>query len=509
MVTKVQDMQTIEVETARPASAGERAEEVRSVQSERAVWAEWLKRKAAKRGLFVTGDAAALAAAHIVAGAAVEHWLRVPRAVLSPPDYWLFYLPFLIAVLYLFDGNRSPDLRRPEKELELAMKGISFAFLLLVCANFVVFKATIFSRYLMVTWYAAAMAFVLTSRFGLRHFYIALWKRGLARQRSLLLGASQELSDFQSLLAIQRHNGYELVSAAIDNSPNEQTSGTEAVPAEALPAWREAAAEKSVEQVVVCVPRGATESLVPQILQTFLPVGIDVQVYSDLFASRKFNYELDEFSGFFRFFAAATWTGYLQIAAKRALDAAAGVIGSAIAIAVLPVVGMLVKMEDGGPVFYASEFLDATGEVRHYRKFRSMYANSAEMLERDPVLKAKFEEKQKLVDDPRVTRIGRILRRYSIDELPEFFSVLKGELSLVGPRTICRREAVRYGELLPKLLSVRPGLTGFWQVMGRQLTTYDERVRMDMFYIDHWSIWLDLWIVAKTFWKVLRAEGAY
>ncbi len=105
--------------------------------------------------------------------------------------------------------------------------------------------------------------------------------------------------------------------------------------------------------------------------------------------------------------------------------------------------------------------------------------------------------------------MGRFLRRYSLDEFPQFFSLLTGQLTFVGPRVISREEKERYGALLPKLLSVKPGLTGFWQVKGRQTTSYDERIQMDMFYIDHWSIWLDLVIMVKTVGKVLRAEGAY
>ncbi len=131
------------------------------------------------------------------------------------------------------------------------------------------------------------------------------------------------------------------------------------------------------------------------------------------------------------------------------------------------------------------------------------------VLQADVALRSRFCEQQKLIDDPRITRVGRFLRKFSLDEFPQFFSVLTGNLTFVGPRTIRQEESVRYGQQLEKLLSFKPGVTGFWQVMGRQTTTYEERVEMDMFYIDHWSIWLDLVIIAKTFWKVLKAEGAY
>ena len=131
-----------------------------------------------------------------------------------------------------------------------------------------------------------------------------------------------------------------------------------------------------------------------------------------------------------------------------------------------------------------------------------MVEDAEQILDADPSLKARFECSFKLKDDPRILRCGRFLRKYSLDEFPQFFSILAGRISFVGPRAITPAARERYGDLAPKLLSVKPGLTGFWQVMGRQTTTFEEKIQMDMFYIDHWSIWLDLVILAKTFWQV-------
>ncbi len=138
-----------------------------------------------------------------------------------------------------------------------------------------------------------------------------------------------------------------------------------------------------------------------------------------------------------------------------------------------------------------------------------MVEDAEDILRNDSALKAEFDCSFKLKNDPRVLRVGKFLRKYSLDEFPQFFSVLTGQLTFVGPRAITPDACQRYGELLPKLLSVKPGLTGFWQVMGRQTTSYEEKIQMDMFYIDQWSIWLDLVITAKTFWEVVRAKGAY
>lgn len=459
----------------------------------------------------LSADALSLMVAHWVAAALVVHWLRVPRPALNPRNYAVFYLPFLLAVLFLFERNQRSELRRPEKELELAVKGVSLAFLLLVCANFVVFKSG-FSRYLMISWYLLALCMVLAARHGLRRFYGRLWSHDIARRRTLLMGSQEKLSELQTLLSIQRYRGYDLLGIVSSAGSARHGHAHSRLPVlGTLDHWREATREFGAELVIVALEDNtpSAQEIVSCILKGCLADGIDVQVYSGLFASRAFNYELDEFSGFFRFFAAPRWSTQVQIASKKLVDFVAGLVGSLVTILVLPVIAFAIKREDRGPVFYRSGYVGPDGEDRYYLKFRSMRVDADRILEEDSELRRKFDARCKLHDDPRITRTGRILRKYSVDEFPSFFSILRGHISLVGPRTIMQIQKVKYGPTLPKLLSVKPGLTGFWQVMGRQLTTHEERVQMDMFYIDHWSIWLDLWIIAKTFWKVVHADGAY
>lgn len=468
-----------------------------------------LRRKAVIRSISLLGDAIAIVGAHLVAKALAIRLFHVPATALNPHDYVSFYFPFLLIVLFVFERNRQPELRRPEKELELIVKGISLGFLLLVCANFVVF-ATGFSRYMFVIWYPVTLVLLLAVRHGQRVAYDALWRKRVGQKKTLLIGSAKKLFELQTLLSIQRYRGFELLGI-VPVGPPEQLEDTGLPILASLDYWHDAVEEVGAEQVIVALEERSPDShlLVSEILRQCLSEKVDVQVYSDLFASREFNYELDEFSGFFLFFAAARWSKQLQRTAKATLDVTAGVLGSVLTLVLLPFVALLIKMEDGGPIFFSREFVGQDGRVRHYLKFRTMRTNAHEMMENDPTLKSKFMEKHKLLDDPRITRFGGVLRRYSIDELPQFFSLLTGRLALVGPRVIAHDETERYGANLPKLLSAKAGLTGFWQVMGRQLTTYPERVQMDMFYVDHWSIWLDLWIIAKTFWKVLRAEGAY
>jgi exopolysaccharide biosynthesis polyprenyl glycosylphosphotransferase len=472
-----------------------------------------LSRGGVKRLLFLACDAAAVALSNWVSLIAMQRLFKMPRGNISPPGYVLFYLPFLLVILYLAEGYESPDLRRPEKELAITFRAVSLSFLALICANFIFFRYLGFSRYLFVCWYFLALAIIPLFRLGLKGLYGMLWQRGLAQQRALWVGCTEKLAEFETLLSVQRHQGYRMVGVipASELGPPLSPGASNLTAADALAAWDEKVSKLRVQLVVVSLPSTTPGSheLVPEILRRCRARGVDVEVYSDLFATSEFNFELDEFSGFFRFHAKPQRSRRAQQWLKAVLDRILGAVGSLAALLLTPPACLLIKLEDGGPVFYRREFVGNDGRVHHYLKFRTMKNNADEILKDDAQLKARFDEKYKLMDDPRVLRVGRFLRKYSIDEFPQFFSLLKGDLSFVGPRVISQEETARYGPLLPKLLSVKPGITGFWQVMGRQATTYQERVGMDMFYIDHWSIWLDLLITARTFWRVLRAEGAY
>lgn len=146
-------------------------------------------------------------------------------------------------------------------------------------------------------------------------------------------------------------------------------------------------------------------------------------------------------------------------------------------------------------------------------KFRSMCVDAKikleELLETDPEAKAEWERDFKLRNDPRVTKSGAFLRKTSLDELPQIFNVLKGEMSLVGPRPIIHEELERYGEYVDDYLMVKPGITGMWQVSGRSDIDYEERVLLDSWYVRNWSVWIDIVMLFKTFKVVLLRKGAY
>lgn len=193
---------------------------------------------------------------------------------------------------------------------------------------------------------------------------------------------------------------------------------------------------------------------------------------------------------------------------KRAVD----VIGAGallmLTAPVLLVAAAAILITSPGPLLHRRRVVGLGGREFDALKLRTMVVDADAILAADPALRAAFERNYKLERDPRVTPVGRFLRKWSLDELPQLVNVLRGEMSLVGPRMVTRPELAKYGARAERLLTVRPGLSGLWQVSGRQEIDYDERVRLDLDYIERWSFQRDLAIALRTPAAVLRGRGA-
>jgi lipopolysaccharide/colanic/teichoic acid biosynthesis glycosyltransferase len=191
---------------------------------------------------------------------------------------------------------------------------------------------------------------------------------------------------------------------------------------------------------------------------------------------------------------------------KRALDIAGSTGLLLLSAPVVAVLALRIRLHDGGPVFFRRRVVGHRGEFDAF-KLRTMRVDADEMLRSDPELRRQFEVNFKLKNDPRITRAGAALRRSGLDELPQLWNVLKGEMSLVGPRMITPAELKKYGEAGWIFNAMKPGLTGYWQVEGDQSAGYDQRIRMDLSYVENWSLRRDLKILIRTPWRVLRGSG--
>ena len=197
---------------------------------------------------------------------------------------------------------------------------------------------------------------------------------------------------------------------------------------------------------------------------------------------------------------------------KRAFDLILGVSFTILCIPVFVLISVLIKIDLRGPIIYSQERIGRNGKPIKYLKFRTMRNNAeqflAELLATNPQARAEYETYHKLTQDPRVTRVGKFLRKFSLDELPQLFHVVTGDLSLVGPRAYMFSECPDMGDYQNLILQVQPGMTGWWQVMGRQTTTFQQRLQLDEYYLSNWSLWLDIYILLKTGWVVIKGIGA-
>ncbi|MDR1686295.1 MAG: undecaprenyl-phosphate galactose phosphotransferase WbaP [Desulfovibrio sp.] len=198
---------------------------------------------------------------------------------------------------------------------------------------------------------------------------------------------------------------------------------------------------------------------------------------------------------------------------KRLLDLLVCLPAGVVLLALLPAAALLIRLDSRGPVFFTQKRLGRNGNVFTLFKFRTMVADAPQILREtlagNDNLRREWDEDQKLADDPRLTWVGRILRRSGLDELPQILNVVMGDMSLVGPRPIVADEIRRYGDAYALYKRVRPGITGLWQVSGRNDLSYAERVELDQRYVYNWSVWLDIYIVMRTVPALISGKGAY
>ncbi len=269
-----------------------------------------------------------------------------------------------------------------------------------------------------------------------------------------------------------------------------------------------------VQQVIICAPGMAKEKL-SQLLKDIQPLVRDISFVPDLIGLPLNNVEprmlYDE-----RIMMLTLKNNLARRRNriyKRTFDLILTICGGILISPILLGIAIINGISNHGHVFFAHRRVGKDGKEFYCYKFQSMVPDAEAKLEQylktHPEARKEWEETFKLTHDPRVTKFGAFLRKTSLDELPQLWNVIKGDMSLVGPRPIVKKEIPRYGEHFKEYCSVLPGITGMWQTSGRSDTTYEERVAMDVWYVNNWSVWLDIMYLAKTFSAVLHSKGAY
>ena len=350
---------------------------------------------------------------------------------------------------------------------------------------------------------------LIVERFLVRRAVHAARARGHFQARLLIAGTPQRIDGIAGVLQRERWLGYRIVGAlsSDEEAAHETPSGIPVVgaPGDAVDAVRASGAH-AVLFAEGSFARPADFNEMARHLEDHNAQMIVVPTLTDISAERV---DIRPVAGMPLVFVEEPRARQAGSWAKRAFD----ILGSSLLIVasspVMLTVAWAIKIEDGGPVLFRQRRTGLKGEDFDCLKFRSMVVDAEERLEE---LRAENEAAGvlfKVKDDPRITRVGRFLRRFSLDELPQFFNVLSGRMSLVGPRPALPSEVARYQKHVLRRLDVRPGITGLWQVSGRSDLSWDETVRLDLYYVDNWSMLQDVNILGRTFGAVVRSRGAY
>lgn len=444
------------------------------------------------------------------------NWL-FPYAISGPGTLYELYFPVIInyliylsVILFLNGGYRQIGDTRPEDQLRAILKANFLATLLILSTIFFFKKSAALSRFVVIAGFFFSSSMLILFRFGLRELLKSIWSYGLARQNVVVVGDS--LNNIRWVLAhlhIQRYKGFNLLGYLAENPAKMGVTG--------LPYMGKFSDLENIKETmkidrVFFAMRYDSQrhSLLFSRLEKCNQLKLPVLIISEIFNNFYFSLRPQDYAGIFeisRRKPAYSRPFFLLI--KRIIDIGGSLLILLITIPIWIVAVIAIKLDDRGPIFYHARRPGQRGKVFYALKFRTMVVGAKEVLHNNPELFSKFQEKAKLKDDPRITRIGRWLRRTSLDELPQLINILKGEMSLVGPRAVIdEQELEQYGDFKEERMKLRPGLTGYWQVQGRSTTTYEERIHMDRFYAYNCSFWLDLLILLKTPLVVITGHGA-
>lgn len=261
----------------------------------------------------------------------------------------------------------------------------------------------------------------------------------------------------------------------------------------------------NIKQAIICDYHGEITSIMTSYRYTI--------AVSKSQSSFTCSQQLKDIAGIIGFASTHNLTFKTNLVIKRLLDICLILLFCPILIPVFLILMLLTKLTSRGPIFYGHKRVGKNGKEFRCWKFRSMCIDAdkklAEILENNPQMREEWEKERKFTNDPRVTKFGKFLRKTSLDELPQLINIFIGQMSFVGPRPVTEPELEKYGQYRDYVLSVLPGLSGMWQTSGRSDTEYEERIALDSYYIQNWSIWLDIWILIKTVYVVLKGRGAY
>lgn len=415
----------------------------------------------------------------------------------------------LFAALHLYD---PAVLFGGHQEYMLAFNACTAGMMLVIIASFLDPALQIARAWLLISW-LLTVSLVFIERFTVRRIIYALRRRGHFMAPTYVVGANSEGIAIAEQLISAPMAGINVVGFLDDNiHPGEEVLPGVVVHGPTSRA-KELVQRFGIERLIVATSGIHRENMVELFRNFVNSKQVSMWLSSGLYEILTTGVRVQDVGSVPMVSVNRVRLTGLNVAAKTVLDYVGATLGLIALSPLFLAIIIIMKRTDPGPIIYRRRVVGVGGKEFDAFKFRTMVVNSQEVLDellaRDPEARAEYEQFYKLKNDPRITRIGAFLRKTSIDELPQLINVLRGEMSLVGPRMITMAEVEKYGKWGLNLHTVKPGITGLWQVAGRSDITYEERVRLDMRYIRNYSIWLDIQILFQTIPAVLMSRGAY
>jgi exopolysaccharide biosynthesis polyprenyl glycosylphosphotransferase len=473
-----------------------------------------LKEQSKKRGIFLfIGDIIILSLSFFIAyffrNALVKvKWLDL--ASLFPLSSYLrvfsLLLPLFLVTFFFVHLYNPEETRSLKKELVQLFKGVILGLFLCLAFSFLLkfgFVARTFLGLFSITIFIIGSLF----RIALRSFLCRFYQKGHISTQVLLVGTSEYVKRISTSLLAHPELGVKLIGFISLGS--EDTSAPEGIPfrgrIEKLPEFLHT---EVVDEVIFTAPISLWEKVIDSARVCYTE-GVKVRIAANFFEQFSLPLRVSELGGVPVVSLERGPTNELALGVKRIFDFLLSALFLLLFWPVFLLIGVAIKLDTPGSVFFTQERVGYRGRKFRLIKFRSMISE-AESLQRQLETQSEVHGPVfKMKHDPRVTRVGRFLRRLSLDELPQFINVLKGEMSLVGPRPPLPQEVAQYTPWQRRRLSMRPGITCIWQVSGRSQIPFEKWMELDLAYIDNWSLWLDFKLLLKTLPAVIKGTGAY
>jgi len=423
-------------------------------------------------------------------------------------SFW--WIPAIFIFFIFYEGIYEKNLPFWDETKGL-VKSISLASITLLAIVTLGKLGDKISRFVLLgTWLTSIFAFPIFRLWGKKFLY----NLGIWRERVLIIGAGNAGRLVMEGLRREKHMGYDVIGFLDDDEQKKGNTISGKKVLGKVTDFPKFIKDMGIKTAIIAIP-----SLPPERLSVLTA---DVQNHSantmvipDLKGIALINTDLLHLfrEELFLMNIRNNMKSITNRFIKMLFDISVSIISMPLLLPVIGIIGIIIKSETPGPAIYAHDRIGKNGKTFRCYKFRTMYRDAEErlkeILDSDEEIRNEWLENWKLKDDPRITKVGRFLRKTSLDELPQIFNVIKGEMSLVGPRPYLLREKADIGENLYVICSAKPGITGLWQVSGRSDTGYRYRVKLDSWYIMNWSLWLDIAIIFKTIRVVVKMEGAY